>query len=107
MSEWSPPKMIRLVPGLAIPEYMGFLLELCNPIEYTRRAIEAGDLLKVDYHPPYIQLKCRDLETVVLEARRRGLRIYRGKGHVTITDGIYQVRVYLDPPDFQFYFSIL
>jgi len=32
MKGYRPPRMIRLVPGLAIPEYMGFLLEYCVPI---------------------------------------------------------------------------
>ncbi len=86
--------MIRLVPGLSIPEYMGFLLEYCEPIRYTRRAIEAGDLLRINYHPPYLQLQCRDVEEVIVEARKRGLRVYRGKKHVTITDGVYRARIY-------------
>ena len=34
--------MIRLVPGLAIPEYMGFLLEHCEPARHTREAIIPG-----------------------------------------------------------------
>jgi len=88
-----PPKMVRLAKGLAIPDYMGFLLELCEPVGYTREAIKAGDLLKIDYHPPYIQLRCRDIERVVEEARKRKLRVYRGKKHITITDGIYRARI--------------
>ena len=91
-----PVKMIRLVPGLAIPEYMGFLLELCEPIKYTKEAIEAGHLLRIDYHPPYLQLVCRDVKRVMEEAKRRGLRVYRGKQHVTITDGVYRARIYLN-----------
>ena len=96
MKQKFPVKMIRLVPGLAIPEYMGFLLELCEPVRHTREAIEAGHLLRIDYHPPYLQLRCRDVEQVMGEARRRGLRVYKGKRHVTITDGIYRARIYLD-----------
>ncbi len=96
MKQRFPVKMIRLVPGLAIPEYMGFLLELCEPVKYTKEAVEAGDLLKIDYHPPYLQLSCKDVEQVVEEARRRGLRVYKGKQHITITDGIYRARIYLD-----------
>ena len=95
MKQRFPVRMVRLVPGLAVPEYMGFLLEHCEPVGYTRRAIEAGDLLKIDYHPPYIQLSCRDTELVVEEARRRGLRVYRGKRHITITDGVFRARIYL------------
>ncbi len=89
------PRMRRLVPGLAVPEYMGFLLDMCEPVGYTRRAVEAGHILRVDYHPHYIQLWCPDPERAVEEARRRGLRVYRGKRHITVTDGIYQVRIYL------------
>ena len=92
-----PARMIRLVPGLALPDYMGFLLEYCEPTGHTRRAVEAGHLLRVDYHPPYLQFHCRDVERVVEEARRRGLRVYRGKRHVTITDGIYAARIYREP----------
>ncbi len=88
-------RMVRLVPGIAVPGYMGFLLERCEPTGYTRRAVEAGHLLKIDYHPPYIQLECRDLEAVIAEARRRKLRVYRGKRHVTITDGTYRARIQL------------
>ncbi len=90
-----PPRMIRLVPGLAIPEYMGFLLVLCEPVGYARRAVEAGDLLRIDYHPPYLELRCRDVEKTVEEARWR-LRVYRGKNHITITDGTYKARIYLE-----------
>ncbi|MEB3860666.1 MAG: hypothetical protein GSR84_00420 [Desulfurococcales archaeon] len=90
-----PQRMIRLVPGLAVPEYMGFLLEQCEPVKHTREAIEAGHLLKIDYHPPYLQLRCKEVEEVVEEARRRGLRVYRGKRHITITDGIYRARIYI------------
>ncbi len=90
-----PPRMIRLVPGLSIPEYMGFLLELCEPVRHTREAMEAGHLLRIDYHPPYLQFECMDVEQVIIEARRRRLRIYRGKKHVTITDGVYRARIYL------------
>ena len=89
--------MIRLVPGLAVPGYMGFLLEYCEPVKQTKKAVEAGDLLAIDYHPPYLQLHCRDVERVVEEAKRRKLRVYRGKNHITITDGIYRARIYLEP----------
>ena len=91
-----PVDMIRLVPGLAIPEYMGFLLEYCEPVKHTLKAIEAGSLLRIDYHPPYLQLRCRDVEKVVEEARRKGLRVYMGKKHITVTDGVYGVRIYID-----------
>lgn len=90
-----PERIVRLIPGIALPDYMTFILESCEPIGYTRRAIEAGHLLVVDYHPPYVQVKCRDVNKVVFEARRRGLRVYYGKKHVTITDGVYHVRIYL------------
>ncbi len=96
MKQKFPVRMIRLVPGLAIPDYMGFLLEYCEPVKHTREAVEAGHLLRIDYHPPYLQLVCRDVERVTEEARRRGLRVYKGKRHVTVTDGIYRARIYLD-----------
>ncbi len=41
---------------------MEFLLELCKPVKYTRKAIEAGHMLKIEYHPPYPQLRCEDVE---------------------------------------------
>jgi len=85
-----PVRMIRLVPGLAIPEYMGFLLELCEPVKHTKRAVEAGHLLRIDYHPPYLQLVCRNVERVIEEARRRRLGVYYGKTHVTIADGVFR-----------------
>lgn len=94
-SRSGPPEMIRLVPGIALPGYMDFLLELCEPSGYTRKAVEAGHLLKIDYHPPYVQLECRNIERILEEARRRRLRVYRGKSHITVTDGIYRVRISL------------
>jgi hypothetical protein len=70
---------VRLTPGIAIPEYMRFLPELRKPVKYTGKAVEAGHLPLIDYHPPYIQLECRDLDRVVEEARRKGLRVYMDK----------------------------
>ncbi len=64
-------RMVRLVPGIALPEHMSFLLELCEPTRYTKKAIEAGHLLRIDYHPPYVQLMCRDVEKVIEEAQRK------------------------------------
>jgi len=93
---YSSSRMIVLVPGIAIPEYMGFLLEYCRPIRHTLEAIKAGHLLKIDYHPPYIELSCRDVDSVIREARRRKLIVYQGKRHITITDGIYSARIYLE-----------
>ena len=74
-----PIRLVRLVPGLALPEYMAFLLEHCEPTGHTKRAIEAGHLLRVDYHPPYLQFHCKDTEQVVEEARKRRLRIYKAR----------------------------
>jgi hypothetical protein len=36
------------------------------------------------------------LDRVVEEAQRRGLRVYRGKRHIAITDGVYRARVYIE-----------
>ncbi len=88
-------RLIRLVRGIAIPGYMGFLLDMCVPTGYTREAVDAGDLLKIDYHPPYVEFECRDPERVVDEARRRRLRVYRGKHHITVSDGVYRARIYI------------
>ena len=95
MKQRFPVELVCLVPGLAVPVYMAFLLELCEPVKWTRKAVEAGHLLRIDYHPPYLQLRCREPEKIVEEARRRGLRVYRGKHHITVTDGIYSARIYL------------
>ncbi len=86
-----PPRMVLIVPRLAVPEYMGFLLEYCEPTRYTRKAVEAGHLLRIDYHPPYLQLSCSNPDKVIEKARRRGLRVYWGKKHVTITDGVIRL----------------
>ncbi|MEB3759742.1 MAG: hypothetical protein GSR72_07425 [Desulfurococcales archaeon] len=96
MKQRPPKRLIQLVPGLALPDYMMFLLEYCDPTGHTRKAVEAGHLLRVDYHPPYLQFQCRNVEQIVEKARRRGLRVYRGKRHITITDGIFRARIYLD-----------
>ena len=87
-------KMIVLVPGIALPERMGFLLVDCKPAYHTLRAVRAGHLLRIDYHPPYIQLECSNVEKIVSTAKKRRLRVYRARSHTTITDGIYTVRVY-------------
>ena len=89
------PNLLQIVPGLALPENMGFLLRICKPIRYTKKAVDAGHLLLIDYHPPYIELECSDIETVIHEARLRKLRIYKGKHHITISDGVYSVRIYI------------
>ena len=91
--------MIVIVPGIAIPEYMGFLLDYCRPTGYTRRAVEKGHLLLIDYHPDHVELECDNVEDVARIAREKGLRVYRGKRHVTVTDGVYRVRLYRESRD--------
>jgi len=91
-------KLVRLVPGIAIPDYMAFLLDYCEPTGYTKKAIEAGHILKIDFHPPYVQLVCRDVERVVEEAKRAGLRVYKGRKHITVTDGVNRARIYMRNP---------
>jgi len=95
MNGEQPPKMVRIVPGLALPDYMTFLLKYCEPVRYTKKAIEAGHLLLINYHPSYVQLTCREVDKVVKESKKRGLRVYQAKRHITITDGTYRVRIYL------------
>jgi len=95
MKRRSEVKFVRIVPGIAIPEYMSFLLSLCEPTGYTKRAVEAGHILKIDYHPPYLQLVCQDMERVVEEAKKAGLRVYKGRRHITVTDGMYRARIYI------------
>ena len=87
--------LLQIVPGIALPGNMGFLLRKCKPTRYTKKAVDAGHLLLIDYHPPYIELECTDIETVIREAQRRNLRIYKGKHHITISDGVYSVRIYI------------
>jgi len=87
-------RMVRLAPGVALPWYMYRLLEGCRPAGYTRRAVEAGGLLAAEYMPGYLEFECSDPESVAREARRLGLRVYRGRRHLTISDGVYSVRVY-------------
>jgi len=75
-------RFIRIVPSIAIPDYMAFLLTYCEPTGYTRKTVEAGHILKTDFHPPYVQLVCRDVERVVeeveVEAREDVDRVLRG-----------------------------
>lgn len=56
------------------------------------KAVEARHLLRIDYHTPYVQLECRDIENVIDEARGTSLRVYRGKKHITISNGVYSAR---------------
>lgn len=92
-------RMIVIVPGIAVPEYMGFLLDYCRPTGYTRRAVEKGHLLLIDYHPDYVELECSNVGDLARIAREKGLRVYRGKRHVTVTDGVYRVRLYPEGRD--------
>ncbi|BES80577.1 hypothetical protein [Pyrodictium abyssi] len=87
-------RVIELVPGLVLPEYMGFIMERCRPTGYTKKAIDAGDALLVDYLPGYLEFVCSDVEKLAEEAKRRGLRVYKGRSHLTITDGVYPVCIY-------------
>ncbi|MEB3845464.1 MAG: hypothetical protein GSR83_00255 [Desulfurococcales archaeon] len=56
------PNLLQIVPGIALPENMGFLLRKCKPTRYTKKAVDAGHLLLIDYHPPYIELECMTLK---------------------------------------------
>jgi len=87
--------MILLVLGIALPDYMGFLFRMCRSVRYTKKALEAGAPAKIHYHPRFIQLECGDPAKAVREARTRGLRVYYGRKHITISDGVYTARIYL------------
>ncbi|PSO04335.1 hypothetical protein B9Q13_04900 [Candidatus Marsarchaeota G2 archaeon ECH_B_SAG-G16] len=87
-------RMIRLVRGVGIPYRMRFVLKRCTPAGYTKKAIEAGDALKLAYLPGYLEFECIDPESVVKEAKKKGFRVYKGKRHFTISDGVWQVRIY-------------
>ena len=87
-------KFIDITPGIALPEYFMKIVEKCKPVGVTKKVIEVGVPLKADYIPPYVEMMCIDLESVIMKAKATKLRIYHGKKHVTITDGVYQVRIY-------------
>ncbi|OWJ53942.1 hypothetical protein [Pyrodictium delaneyi] len=71
-------RVIQLVPGLVLPEYMGFIIERCRPTGYTKKAIDAGDALLVDYLPGYLEFVCSDVEKLAEEAKRRGAKSLQG-----------------------------
>ncbi|HDI75591.1 MAG: hypothetical protein DRJ52_03570 [Thermoprotei archaeon] len=89
-------KLIRFVRGLALPEYFMPIVTRGVIVGYCAKAIIAGDALRVDYLPGYLELVCSDVDTVLKVAREQGLKVYRGKKHVTISDTVYKVRILLD-----------
>ena len=60
--------MTRVAPGLAAPEYTAFLLEEYGPTGHTREAVEAGSLNRIDCHPLYPLLRCRNPEEAAGDA---------------------------------------
>jgi len=38
------------------------------------------------------------VERVVEKAKKAGLRVYKGKRHITVTDGVYRARIYAGSP---------
>ncbi|MHC1629070.1 MAG: hypothetical protein ACXQTI_09620 [Candidatus Nezhaarchaeales archaeon] len=90
-------KLIRLAKGLAIPIYFEPILKACKYkyISYTKKAIETGNLLKISYMPGHIELTAtqQELEEAIQKAKNINLKIYHGKKHVTITDGIYKIKI--------------
>ena len=88
-------KLIELAKGLAIPEYFMPIVSRSIVVGHSAKALIAGDLLRVDYHPEYLELTTQDIEGVIEAAKSKGLRIYRGRKHITISDGVYKVRIFL------------
>jgi len=43
-----------------------------------------------------VQLVCRDVDRVIEEANKVGLWVHRGKKHITVTDGVYRARIYME-----------
>ena len=76
-------KLIRLTKGLALPEYFKPTLKACKYdfTGYTKKAIEVGDLLKIDYMLGYVELAStqQEMEEAIQKARNINLRVHRGK----------------------------
>jgi len=90
-------KLIRLAKGLAIPEYFKPILKACKYkyAGHTKKAIETGNLLKISYMPGHIELTAtqQELKEAIQRAKSISLKIYHGKTHTTITDGIYKIKI--------------
>jgi len=55
-------RVIELVPGLVLPEHVGFMMERYRPTGYTKKAIDADDALLADYLLGYLEFVCSDVE---------------------------------------------
>jgi hypothetical protein len=76
-------KFIDIAPGVALPEYFVKILEKCEPVGVTKKLIKVGDPLKLDYIPPYVEMVCEELDSVVTKAKSARIRVYRGRKHIT------------------------
>ncbi len=52
----------------------------------------------IPYLPGYLEIICKDVEKVIERFRELGCRIYHGKNHITVSDGIYSIRIWLYKP---------
>ena len=83
--------------GLGIPE------EWLKPIEDSILVGWSGlacimGWANIPYLPGYLEIICEDVDTVIKRFRELGCRIYHGKNHITISDGIYSIRIWLYKP---------
>ena len=86
--------MVILAKGLGLPRDMLEPLEGCILVGWSALCVHLGGFAKTPFLPGYIEVICKDYDRIVEEYRRRGYRIYRGKRHTTITDGVWDVRIW-------------
>ncbi|AET33179.1 hypothetical protein [Pyrobaculum ferrireducens] len=61
-----------------------YVLEGCALAGWSALAAYLGTALLLPFHPPYLQFVCPSLDTVVERAVKTSLRVWRGRGHVSL-----------------------
>ncbi len=84
--------VVSIVPGLGVPKKMLKLFNGCILTGWSAIAYHFKGLLNTPFMPGYVELICSS--DLVFSARENGFRVYFGKKHYTVSDGVWCVRVY-------------
>ncbi|MGC9131471.1 MAG: hypothetical protein ACP5H5_07800 [Pyrobaculum sp.] len=61
-----------------------YVLEGCALAGWSALAAHLGTALPLPFHPPYLQFVCPSLDTVVERVAKTSLRVWRGRGRVSL-----------------------
>ncbi|MGC9118697.1 MAG: hypothetical protein ACP5I3_06845 [Thermoproteus sp.] len=59
-------------------------MEGCALAGWSALAARLGTALPLPFHPPYLQFVCPSLDTVVERVAKTSLRVWRGRGRVSL-----------------------